>query len=225
MLAKTPRAPRKRLSREETRALTRQRLLQAAEEVFSERGFHGASIEEIVERAGYTSGAFYSNFESKEELFLALFDARNAELLQDLQEFGNSAGSQEDFFAALRARGAGRTGRSDRFAISLEFVLFCLRNPDARRKLASRERAVREAFASLAVARFEQDGQRLPVLGADLGLLMLAMEQGYNLQQHIDPETVRAGALVDALELVLRGLAALSRPSTTSARTRARSSR
>src|SRR5258708_1901215 len=143
MLAKTPRAPRKRLSREETRALTRQRLLQAAEEVFSERGFHGASIEEIVERAGYTSGAFYSNFESKEELFLALFDARNAELLQDLQEFGNSAGSQEDFFAALRARGAGRAGRSDRFAISLEFVLFCLRNPDARRKLASRERAVR----------------------------------------------------------------------------------
>jgi AcrR family transcriptional regulator len=223
MLANKPRARRKRLSREETRAMTRDRLLQAAEEVFSERGFHGASIEEIVERAGYTSGAFYSNFENKEELFLALFDARNAELLKDLQDFGERAGSPEDFFAALRARGAGRVGRSDRFAISLEFVLFCLRNPDARRKLATRERAVREAFANLAKARLEQDGQSLPMPSADLGLLMLAMEQGYNMQHHVDPETVRAGALVDSLELVFKGLAALSQPPST--RTRPRSAR
>src|SRR4051794_4411576 len=66
---------RDRLSRAERQAQTRAALLDAAERTFVERGFLGASVEAITEAAGYTRGAFYSNFESKEQLF--------AELLQD----------------------------------------------------------------------------------------------------------------------------------------------
>jgi len=54
------------------REQTRARLLDAAHEVFSEVGMDAASVEVICERAGFTRGAFYSNFESKDELFLAL---------------------------------------------------------------------------------------------------------------------------------------------------------
>ena len=59
----------RRLSREQKKAQTRQRLLRAAEEVFAERGFFAASVEEVAERAGFSMGAVYSNFESKGDLY------------------------------------------------------------------------------------------------------------------------------------------------------------
>lgn len=61
------------------------RLLDAALEVFAEAGFHGARIEDVCERAGYTRGAFYSNFKSKDELFFALFDAHADRVISRLR--------------------------------------------------------------------------------------------------------------------------------------------
>src|SRR2546421_6317082 len=65
-----------RLSRTEQRDQTRARLLDAAEKVFVDRGFHAASVEEVAEEAGYSKGAVYSNFENKDELFLAVLERR-----------------------------------------------------------------------------------------------------------------------------------------------------
>jgi AcrR family transcriptional regulator len=67
---------RTRLTREESRALTRSRVLAAAAEVFAEHGFHAASLEEVADRAGYSIGAVYSNFRSKDDLFLSLMTER-----------------------------------------------------------------------------------------------------------------------------------------------------
>jgi AcrR family transcriptional regulator len=67
-----------RLSRAEQREVTRQRLLDAAAEVFAEHGVDGAAIDDIVARAGYSRGAFYSNFSDKTELLIALCDHRLA---------------------------------------------------------------------------------------------------------------------------------------------------
>src|SRR5438132_7088046 len=60
------------------RELTRHALLDAASQVFAQRGFEGASLEEIAETAGYTRGAIYKNFDGKEDLFLAVLDRRIA---------------------------------------------------------------------------------------------------------------------------------------------------
>src|ERR1035438_2954546 len=68
----------RRLTRAETRARTREQLLDAAAFVFARKGFAGASVEEIAESAGYSTGALYSNFESKEQLFLELLSARRS---------------------------------------------------------------------------------------------------------------------------------------------------
>jgi len=65
-----------RLTRDERRAQTRERLLDAAAEVFNRLGYHGASLEAVAEAAGYTKGAVYSNFASKAELFVALAERR-----------------------------------------------------------------------------------------------------------------------------------------------------
>src|SRR5215216_5801584 len=73
---------RKRISRKESQLQTRERLLDAALEVFSRRGYYAASVDEIAAEAGYSKGAVYSNFSNKEELFLALIDRRFAKEAQ-----------------------------------------------------------------------------------------------------------------------------------------------
>src|SRR4029077_18498595 len=65
-----------RLSRAEQRDQTRARLLDAAEKVFVDHGFHAASVDQVAEEAGYSKGAVYSNFENKDELFLAVLERR-----------------------------------------------------------------------------------------------------------------------------------------------------
>src|SRR2546421_12569390 len=72
--------------REEQRALTRARLLDAAKRVFARRGFHGASLDEIAREAGATTGAIYSNFAGKEDLFLALFEEHVASQVRKYRE-------------------------------------------------------------------------------------------------------------------------------------------
>ena len=67
------------------RLATRARLLEAAMAEVAERGFHATSIEHIAERAGFTRGAFYSNFESKEQLFAEALEAGRRELVADLE--------------------------------------------------------------------------------------------------------------------------------------------
>src|SRR3954447_648557 len=64
--------PRRRLTREESKARTRQELLRAASRLFLRNGFVATSLSDIAEEAGLTKGAVYSKFESKEDLFLAL---------------------------------------------------------------------------------------------------------------------------------------------------------
>src|SRR5947207_11380464 len=74
--AEVAEAPPKRLTRKEKQAETRKRLLDAGERVFLRRGLQGSSVEEIAAEAGFTRGAFYSNFKSKDELFVELLHAR-----------------------------------------------------------------------------------------------------------------------------------------------------
>src|SRR5580700_9892302 len=63
---------RKRLTREDSRDQTTQRLLDAAQKLIAKKGLSATSVEDIAEAAGYTRGAFYSNFSSKGDLFIEL---------------------------------------------------------------------------------------------------------------------------------------------------------
>src|SRR5919106_5975705 len=74
-----------RLSRKENQAHTRTCLLEAATKVFTRRGLEQASVDEVAEEAGYTKGAFYANFKSKEELFLAMLDERFGERIEEVE--------------------------------------------------------------------------------------------------------------------------------------------
>src|SRR5438552_3631727 len=94
--------PAGRLTREQSKANTRERLLDAARSVFARSGFHGASVEEIASRAGYSTGALYSNFDGKEDLFLVLMER---EIEEHSREIGAAVSRRSS--VAEPARGGG----------------------------------------------------------------------------------------------------------------------
>jgi len=106
-------------SRENTRA----RLLEAAALVFAEVGLDGATVEAVCERAGFTRGAFYSNFESKDELFLELAGTVSAERLtavrQRVTELNESGALAQDCDATTLVQQVMDTGSDDRLGVML----------------------------------------------------------------------------------------------------------
>lgn len=90
-----------RLTREESQALTRARLLQSAAELFRREGYEATSIERIADAAGFTKGAFYSNFDSKEDIFLIVLERQGNEGLDRLIEAIDAAPGEEEVVEAL----------------------------------------------------------------------------------------------------------------------------
>jgi len=93
---------RKRLTREESRDLTRQRLLEAAAVIIARKGLSGASVEDIAAHAGYTRGAFHSNFRSKADLFIELLKRDHRDVQQELQRILGAGLSREDMQRQLQ---------------------------------------------------------------------------------------------------------------------------
>lgn len=136
---------------ERRRQLTREALVASARDVFAQRGFHAASLEEIADEAGFTRGAVYSNFENKEELFFAVLD-RHVELQAAafdalFEDAGGPVAAPDDDIARLwRQLGAGSDPQW--IALNLEFRLYALRNPDVRDRFVARYHAYRDRIVA-----------------------------------------------------------------------------
>ena len=111
------------------------RLIEAAERLFIRRGFDNASVEEISEAAGYSRGAFYSNFDDKEQVFLAVIDRRRPKAIDDM--FQHSFDGAERI-AAVREWFSNQWRHKDFIALRMEFS-----------RKATRDRAVRQHVAEL----------------------------------------------------------------------------
>lgn len=182
-----------RLSRKEKQAHTRARLIQAAGTVFSRRGLHHASIDEVAEEAGFTKGAFYANFRSKEELFLAMLDQRFAVRLEELERA--TAG---DEMPEEQARQAGTdfsraiSADPEWERLFFEFAAHAGRNEAFRAELVKRYRALRERIEELYRRRIERDPEiDAPPLPLDkVALMSFAMVNGMALEKMLEPEAV-----------------------------------
>lgn len=169
------------------RAVTTARLLESAAEVFAERGFHGGSIEMICERAGFSRGAFYSNFASKDELFFALFEAHADVLLTRLRfalEQASGAPDPIQHFAALASRQSGEERQW--FLITTEFTLYAIRNPEAAAVLAKKDEAVREEIARILSELLEAAGRELVIDPALVARFAMAIREGGNAQEFVE---------------------------------------
>ncbi|MGH9000979.1 MAG: TetR/AcrR family transcriptional regulator [Acidimicrobiia bacterium] len=201
-----------RLSREERREQTRDRLLEAARAVFAERGFYGASVEEITGRAGYTRGAFYSNFESKAEVFLALLDThieREAAALEAAMSADPSTTTLVEVLSGGAGRQRGRRRQSrDWTLLWAEFWLHVMRHPELAPKLAARQQAVRSALARLIERHCDSLGVSVPIPADQLAAVMLAVDDGLRLQENLDPKAVPPDLRARMLRVLFGGLAA-----------------
>ncbi len=210
----------KRLTRAESRERTKERLLDAAAELFAERGVNGTSVEQIAERAGYTRGAFYGNFEDKHELVVALLDQRRSQEAAEVAALADLPGgpgwrsprpgaeprvSSGDVMARLRGwHGERAEHLPEWFALRTELTLYALRNPGARPSVGENERAARELIEAGVRATFAARGVEPPADPAFLALIIHALEDGLLRQRYLSPEGTSDTVIADAVELLLR---------------------
>lgn len=169
------------------RAQTQARLVAAAAQVFAERGFGRATVEDVCERAGYSRGAFYSNFDSLDGLFFALYSARSAELIDAVRRVVEVMPERLSVSAVLDRVIAVLPISRDSHLLNMEFAAHALRNETVAAALAQHRRAVREALtpilqAGLTAAHAPFDGNF-----DHLARSLVAVQEGMFLQELLEP--------------------------------------
>jgi AcrR family transcriptional regulator len=193
-----------RLNREQKQAATRQALLDAATEVFARHGFERAPLEEICDQAGYSRGAFYSNFSSKQQLFMEVLERRTADILGRIATaFADGDTTQQRLDRGARTVEA--VLEDDRLWCQLHFEGWVLasRDEDFRALYAQRYDAIRVGVAEMIET---QSGDHDLEIGADareFAAALLALFQGYALQYVIDPDALVAGYFARTLDTLL----------------------
>lgn len=200
--------PLEPLTQRRRRQLTREHLLAAAAQVFAERGFHGATLDEVARVAGFSKGAVYSNFESKDDLFLALFKAgyeqEMARLVATLEESDVPPADRLSDFVSLIQDESRDAPTSP--LLHLEFWLYAARNPEARARLAAiDDEAVAASADLLRTLREEEDME--PLQDPErVARVIEVLFRGISLLRIMQPEVVDDQLLKVAIEFVARGL-------------------
>jgi AcrR family transcriptional regulator len=182
-----------------TRDDTRDKLFDAAARVFEEQGINAASIEAIAAAAGFTRGAFYSNFASKDELIVAMLEdhveqsiRRNLDLLAKHKDL-------QDYLEAFRNMGRGRQDPLGHAPLlHMEMILFVARAEKRRPELAKRLRARRQMLTEIVAAISKHEGKNFENPGW-VAAILLALEDGFRLHRLIDPETTPPDSFLRAL--------------------------
>ncbi|MGH9186510.1 MAG: TetR/AcrR family transcriptional regulator [Acidimicrobiales bacterium] len=193
----------RRLSRQESAARTRVRLLDIAEREFLRRGYGATSLDRIAETAGFSKGAVYGNFAGKEELCLAVVDrhytAQFGEFTQELAAAEQTIEARLAVFAQWHAKMLG----DHRWRLLfVEFAAHARQNRQLGKQLAQRDRRVRAAIVALLEQQYSQLGLIPPLPLDQVAVVIMAIAGGIALQRALDPE-IPASLLTDAVRVFL----------------------
>ncbi len=177
------------------RTATRQRLLDAAHGVFAEHGFGRTTVEQVCARAGFTRGAFYSNFSSMDELFLAMWEQKSQAMVTALgqvlrERMPDRVDSVREVVEfALMAVPVDE----DWYRVTAEFTAHALRTPGMRWVMAERERSIQQALLPVIEEVLALIGREVVDPDA-LGQALVAVHDGTLVQCLIEPddEAIRA---------------------------------
>jgi AcrR family transcriptional regulator len=180
--------PRKRLTREESKAATREKLLAAASKAFARYGFAAISVDEIAESAGFSRGAFYSNFKSKDQLFLTVVEREIRAWSLEVRDIVSASSSAEETLFGLRKfYGAVKEGDKDAHLLIAEARLYAARNGQFKSKLSALFREVHEELKSV-LERFQTQAAIKNGIAADqLVLIAIALSHGLMMHHLMDP--------------------------------------
>ncbi|OAN38607.1 TetR/AcrR family transcriptional regulator [Mycolicibacterium iranicum] len=178
-----------RWTRERRLEHTRSVLLDAAEEVFAEKGFTPATLDDIAHAAGYTKGAIYKHFATKEDLFLAVSDRYWRRYFDNFAEVMSSSvrvGAHELDEIAERWRQLSLDRGAEHAALGLEFTLYLLRNPEARDRVAQKRAEVVDQLAKFIVEGMEQLGATLLIPPLTFAQALVATSDSVVLGSQLD---------------------------------------
>jgi AcrR family transcriptional regulator len=204
-----------RLTRKQRQEHTRRCLLESAGRVFARRGLSSASVDEVAADAGFTKGAVYANFGSKEELFLEMLEVRFARRLEDMDRALSTDEPPE-----VQARVAGRdfvdflSSDPDWRRLFIEAALHASRDEGFRVKLQEHYARMRERMAALLEARSAAGGFHPGVPFDQLATMIFAMANGIGFEQFVEPDAVPDDLFSTMLELFTLGAASRQSSST-----------
>jgi AcrR family transcriptional regulator len=195
-----------RLTREQSRANTRERLLRAARGVFARRGFHGASVDEIASEAGFSTGALYSNFTGKEDLFLVLMEREIDEHAREISDAVRTRASM-----AERATGGARRWMTmierepEVLLLFMEFWAYGVRDAQVRPQVAARFAQVRKLLTKLIADGVREFDLELDIPAEQLAVAIDALADGIARQKLADPDAVPDELMGRVLSLLFAG--------------------
>ena len=194
-----------------TRDDTCEKLFEAAARVFEEQGIGGASIEAIAAAAGFTRGAFYSNFKSKDELIIAMLEDHVEQSIGRIRDLLEKHKNLADFLDALKTMDRSQQdplGRSP--LLHMEMILFVARAEKRRPELAKRLHARRKLIADIVETAAKNSGKKPAFTPAWTAAITLAIEDGFRLHRLIDPETTPADSFLRAIDDLQKAIGAAS---------------
>jgi AcrR family transcriptional regulator len=180
---------RQRLSRAERQQQTRAELLAAAHRVFLRDGFHGASLTEIAEEAGYTFGAVYSNFQNKDDLFLAVMDAESQRRIPlHVDMLLDAASVEEGLRASAREYAQYAQQHPNWTAVYVEFWTHAARRPELRRQVAERHERLLDTVTELLEEFATRWGVEFTIPVREVVRGYYALSRGMGLERLLDPQ-------------------------------------
>jgi AcrR family transcriptional regulator len=196
-------AIKQRLTRQESRLETRTKLLESAAQLFAKGGYEGASVDLIAESAGYSKGAFYSNFESKEAIFLALLDTHKRREIEALAQLVAQDIPASELISLIRNAESSRISEFDFGLLSAEFQLQACRDKTFAKTYAKLHRTHVDTMAGLITKLFAKLDRTPPSQPKDLADIIMALTTGLSLQRTSVQGPLRKGFLTGAILLVL----------------------
>ncbi|HEY3759570.1 MAG TPA: TetR/AcrR family transcriptional regulator [Solirubrobacteraceae bacterium] len=169
---------------------SRDQLLAAAARVFARAGYHGASMSEIAAEAGFSKGALYWSFASKEELFFALLDELDEQLRTVIATAAAMPKEQERTGELSREISAVLTDARDLVLLFHEYSALAVRDPKVAARYAQRNARLREEIAAAVRLRHETIDVPLTMPPEDLATVLIALVDGLSIQQLTEPDAV-----------------------------------
>jgi AcrR family transcriptional regulator len=171
--------------------ITRARLIQSAEKIFARDGFEAAKLEEIAADAGYTRGAFYANFDSKEDLFFVMLEQEITMRITALEREMERYKDPQEKLRAMREFFLAKAADRRWCLLALEFKLFALRHPDVRRRLVAMHRRFIEPRVGYLEQVMQGLGAEMPTPAYAIGVSLAALGHALSLEHMLDPSFMR----------------------------------
>ena len=180
---------------------TRQRIIEAAAEVFARRWFAASPIEEITEAAGFSRGAFHWHFDSKTDLLLAVIGSRLDAATSGKDQLVSEAGDPTVFNRTQRGRATKRDREATRrwVLLMMEFWLLAARDPNLAEAARDLKERLRRATASQVDELAAASGRELPLPARTIASALMALDDGFALQGLLDP-TITSDTLWDVVD-------------------------